>query len=92
MINETFYKIFSVEEINDYEKNEGNNLKQKIGHKVDNKFDNNFGHRFGHKFGHRFGHKFGHRFRRSKVVYNFIDYVVKNVNLINCSSDEFKSE
>ena len=84
MINETFYKIFSVEEINDYEKNEGNNLKQKIGHKVDNKFDNNFGHRFGHKF--------GHRFRRSKVVYNFIDYVVKNVNLINCSSDEFKSE
>lgn len=76
MMNDTFYKIYPVEEINDYEKNEGNHLNQKIGH----------------RFGHRFGHKFGHRFRRSKVVYNFIDYIVKNVNLINCSSDEFKSE
>ena len=80
MINETFYKIFSVEEINDYEKNEGNHLRQKNGHRFDN------------RIGHKFGHRFGHRFRRSTVVYSFIDYIVKNVNLINCVSDEFKTE
>ena len=44
------------------------------------------------KVNNKVGHKFGHRFRRSTVVYSFIDSIVKKVNLINCVSDEFKSE
>jgi hypothetical protein len=76
MINDVFYKIYPVEEINDIEKNKYSNPKQIVNNKI----------------GHRVGHKFGHRFRRSTVVYSFIDYIVKNVNLINCVSDEFKTE
>jgi len=76
MINDNFYKIYPTEEINDYERNKYSNLTQKVNNKV----------------GHKFGHKFGHRFRRSTVVYSFIDSIVKKVNLINCVSDEFKSE
>jgi hypothetical protein len=76
MINDFFYKIYPTEEINDSEKNKYSNPKQIVNNKI----------------GHRVGHKFGHRFRRSTVVYSFIDYIVKNVNLINCVSDEFKTE
>jgi hypothetical protein len=84
MINDVFYKIYPTEEINDIEINKYSNLTQKVNNNIGNKFDD--------RVGHKFGHRFGHRFRRSTVVYSFIDYIVKNVNLINCVSDEFKTE